>query len=164
MPQLEGDPLDGQQLANELDDLFRSGNLGRLFASAPAKPEPTEDEVLKGKLNQYMESFVRSIKPNVARSIDRRNAVNQVRSFFSKWKPGMVNDLRTDGVAQPEIQAVEDLTLKDVAVYAGEQFSQASKKAATSPPGSSEQLRARERSDYWSIMQEILSPAADPDK
>ncbi|MDO8658170.1 MAG: hypothetical protein Q7K55_05490 [Candidatus Levybacteria bacterium] len=165
MPQSEGNPLDGQQLANDLDALFKSGDLSALFVSTPAEPvEPAVDKALKIRLNGYMYNFVNKINPGVLRALGRRDAVGQVRNYFEAWKPNLVNGLRVNRFPQPEIRAVENLTLKDVAVYAGERFSQASKKAATSPFGSSEQRWAREQSNYWSIMQEIIAPVADPDK
>jgi hypothetical protein len=59
---------------------------------------------------------------------------------------------------------VENLTLRDIAAYASEQFDEYSKKAAQLPHQSAEQQKARDLSAYWSIMDELLRPAADPDK
>ena len=165
MSRSEGNPLDGQQLANELDALFRSGDLSDLSSNSNEPEDPGVDEVLKERLNQYIYGFVsNNIKPHNLRVLDRRIVANQVRNLFNAWKPIMIDNLRINEVPQQEIQAVESLTLKDVADYAKEQFTQFSKEAATLPLGSPKQKEARRQSNHWSIIEEVISPAADPDQ
>lgn len=164
---IEGDnnPLgNGAGIANDLDQLFRSGNFGEAMNSFPQESDPpTQDELLKQKIEGHIEAFCRDISPSAARILDRRQAANEVRVYFDSWKDLKKKELRRKSAPESEIMAMDELTLKDVAKYTSEQFRAASKDAAILEFGSSEQLQARKNSERWSILEEVISPAADPD-
>lgn len=155
---------DGAELAEDLDTFFKSGNFGDFLNSASAEStKPPVDEVLREKLNGHIERFITVISLGVVKTSDRRYVANTIRNGFAIWKTGMTQELTAKAVDESEIEAVDSLALKDIANYAGEQFDRFRKEAATLPVGTPEQQEARNKSDYWSFMEEIITPAADPD-
>ncbi len=164
MAREEGGLSEGARFANELDKLFRDGTFKQVMASTPFQAEtPGEDELLKKRLDGHILAFCQDLSPAAATQTERRAAANYVREYFETWKLTRVEYWKRRSAPEPEIGALQGLTLKRVAEYASEQFKEASHDAATLEPGSVAQHLARQASDYWSIMEEIITPAADPD-
>lgn len=156
---------EGAEFAHAVDALFRSGEFDKVMKSIPPQPDfPAEDETLRQTLNGHIEAFCQGISEDAARKADRRQAANEVRWYFDSWKQTAVRYLEKRSAPASEISAVQDLTLRRVAEYANQQFQESSRDAATLEPGSPAQELARRSSDRWSIMEEIITPAADPDQ
>ena len=160
----DGDQSEGAQLADALDQLFKSGNFGQVMDSIPSQNDIlAEDEALRQTLNRHIEAFCHPISADAIKRANPRSAAYQIRTLFVYWKENEIEKLKKGSASESEIRAVEDLTLKGVAEYAREQFQVAKHDAATLEPGSTEQLLARENSDRWFILEGIITPAADPD-
>ncbi len=158
-------PGEGAQIADALDQLLRSGGFGQLMGAVPSQPEtpPTVDAALTQALNKHIENFCAGISTEVAKEADRRQATNQIRVYFESWKLTSVDFLTRKSAPATEIGAVQNLTLKGVAEYVSEQFRQSRHDAAILAPGTAEYQLARKVADHYSVLDEIIGPAADPD-
>lgn len=139
---------DGKELGDDLDAFFRGGGN---FEDIPPQQE------LPGG---YIETFFSGISSAAVRIADRRSATDQIRSYFPNWKHRTIQGLNSESL----IRILEDLTLKDMAQYAKQQFDLWSKEAGRAIPNSKEYSEARDKSNYWAIMDEVVGPASDPDK
>lgn len=145
----EGDLPDGVALADFLGKfLNEGGDFKKLFSSPPTE------------LDSCKEGFFSRIDFSRARMSDKRAAAVQIRIQFAAWRAGMIISSDLSMESQKQLQG---LTLNDMADYAGMQFEKWKKEAAIAVPGSREAENARLLSDYWSIMDEVIKPAADPD-
>lgn len=154
----------GADLANALGDLFKSGDLNDLLdVPKPEILKPAEEEKMKQNIDRHMEDFVNNLFQALSFMVDnRREAAKAIRQVFGDWKQKTYTNLKFRGTTQ-EAQSVYELTLKDISIFTQKRLKELEKDAGTALPGSPEQQRARVKADSWSKMEEIITPAADPD-
>lgn len=145
---------DGGALADFLGKFLNEGGDFKKLFSLSTSELHMNDPIL----DPFKEKFFDGIDNEIAKMVNKRAAAMQIRIYFRAWKINLMTD--PDQSSEPRLQ---DLTLKDMAEYAGTQFEKWKKEAAIAVPGSREAENARLLSDYWSIMDEVIKPAAGQD-
>lgn len=168
MAERENDLPDGAELANALGDLFKSGNINDLQSYTNPNQEHQTDNNLQTKINRRLEDFIESLFKAIPLMLNnRRAAANALRQNFEIWKKStalhIVGNAPDRADLQKEAEAVKNLTLKDVSKFARERLKELTKEVVDAQPDSQKFRSAKAKLDNWTKMEEIITPAADPD-
>lgn len=174
----EDQPLsEGKQMAKFVNEAIRGATRsgeGRIFdftagvrpdvaVNPPGMPAVESSGPVEFNKGQHIQDFTSRLSVEGIKRINRRDATEVVRVMFDNWKTSYVGNMHTTGMSRMEMDGIRGLTLKDAADYAAEQFNRYTKEAIQAEPGSREYHEARAKSDHWSVLDEFLGPAADPD-
>ncbi len=143
---------------------FHSTEFAQDMVPEGGRSNDLADEGLQSRLDGHMRIFFIGINPDWVKNTPRREVVGKIREKFDGWKNMRADEFSKYGTTQADLTAIRALTLSDLENHAKERFSDAKKSAAILPLNSPEQLRARKESDYWSIMDEIMREAKNPDR
>ena len=171
---MRGPEVDTQQLIEDLHTAYKSGlkrgidplshaNQELAFPQERSiQPSALRAEVSEAaqRLHTRINIFVDGIDPNMIKTHGPDTARSHVRALFDGWKASFFAAFLLSDVPEEEQNAVQNLTLREVAQYAGQEVAKSRKEVLHWPRGTTKQQEASEKLEYWQQREELLSLAA----